>query len=609
VGWLQQWDLLSYDFILTESLDDKDKNENIVIIAINESDIQSRKEWPLTDLSLSNLLEELLRHSPAAIGVDIYRDALIQPGSDKLKSILDDNANIFLVEKFSANETEIAVRPSSELVLDHQTGFSDIIIDSDGAVRRGLLFLNNNERFAYAISLRLALQYLATKNISLKPNPVNPDLMMLGDVTYKPLEKNDGGYRHIDASGYQYLLSYQDGYLGFKSYSMNEIMSQRFDANLLENKIVLIGVVSESVKDSFITPLSKKLKSSNATPGVYVHAHATSQLIRSATNAIKPLMVLTEFWENIWLVIFGLLGWGFALLSLSLIRYFSLLSIGLFSLFVVSFISFSSGIWFPIAAPILAFLGVYSLVSGFVYIQEKRERTMVMDLFARHVSQDVANEVWKQRGRIFENGRLKSQRTTATVLFTDLVGYTSTAEKLDADSLMSWLNEYMEIMANCVIRNGGMIDDYYGDAIKANFGIPIVRISEAQIEQDARNAVTCAMEMNAELEKMNVDRVKQDLEPIGMRIGIATGDIIAGSLGSSQRLKYTSIGDIVNIAARLESYGREFKDENKQQYCSILIAESTKQFLDDRFSTEVVGELLLKGKEEKLTAFQLMTKN
>jgi len=608
-GWLQAWDLMAYDYLLNQTVEESGLNENIVIVGISEEDIQSRQEWPLSDQTLAQIIKRILAQSPNAIGIDIYRDMLIAPGTELLTEALRNRDNVLLVEKFSSNKSEMAIYPNQGLVNEHQIGFSDMLIDNDGVVRRGLLFLNNDERISYALSLRLASIFLANKNIQLRSDPKAPDHLMLGNVTYIPLEENDGGYVGFDASGYQYFLSYANEKPGFKIISLKELFGNKENLQFMRDKIVIVGVISDSVKDAFITPLNKGKNSDNLMPGVVLHAYATNQLINSALLDEKPLSTVSDYWENAWIIFWSLLGASFAIISTTVLRYAILLSIGLCSLLFSTFYVFSQGTWLPVAASLSAFLDVFLLISAYIYIQEKRQRNMVMDLFSRHVSQEVANQVWLQRENIFSDGRLKTQKATATILFTDLVGYTSTAEKMEPEALMEWLNNYMEIMANCVIKHGGMIDDYYGDAIKANFGVPLFKNSELLIKKDVQSAVDCALEMHQELQRMNDMRKTQGLPLIGMRMGIATGSVIVGSLGSKQRLKYTSIGDVVNIAARLESYGRKFNAENRADYCSILLAESTKDFLDDKYKTHAVGELQLKGKEHGLKAYRLMTES
>jgi adenylate cyclase len=245
---------------------------------------------------------------------------------------------------------------------------------------------------------------------------------------------------------------------------------------------------------------------------------------------------------------------------------------------------------------------VTAYLSGFVLT----ERRAMMDLFSKHVSPDVARELWRQREQFYSNGRLETQTLTATVLFTDLENFTPVAEALDPPALMDWLNEYMETMAGLVMDYGGVVDDYYGDAIKANFGVPLPRSTSAEIDQDARRAVDCGLAMADALDRLNAERATKGIPPVRMRMGIATGSVVAGCLGSEKRMKYTTIGDVVNTAARLESYGKSIETPDGRPIdCKILIAGETIARLGDAYAVESVGELSLKGKEKGVTAYRL----
>jgi adenylate cyclase len=169
---------------------------------------------------------------------------------------------------------------------------------------------------------------------------------------------------------------------------------------------------------------------------------------------------------------------------------------------------------------------------------------------------------------------------------------------------MDWLNTYVENMAQLVIEHGGTIDDYAGDGMKANFGVPLARITEAEISRDAVNAVNCALAMEREIDRLNALWREQHLPTMGMRIGIFTGAVVAGSLGSPQRLKYTTVGDTVNIASRLESLDNSLTHHDfANSPCRILIGETTLQHLRHQFKTQRVGEVSLKGKHQKTTIY------
>ena len=136
------------------------------------------------------------------------------------------------------------------------------------------------------------------------------------------------------------------------------------------------------------------------------------------------------------------------------------------------------------------------------------------------------------------------------------------SEKMDPQDLMAWLNTYMETMCGVIMAHGGIVDDYFGDAIKADFGVPLPRQNKEQIRMDARSAVDSAILMEQEVRRLNSDWQKKGLPTMGMRVGIFTGLVVAGLLGSTARIKYTTIGDTVNIASRLESYDKNIAGDS-----------------------------------------------
>jgi len=157
------------------------------------------------------------------------------------------------------------------------------------------------------------------------------------------------------------------------------------------------------------------------------------------------------------------------------------------------------------------------------------------------------------------------------------------------------------------MAHGGVVDDYYGDAIKANFGVPVARTSDAEVEDDARRAVQCAVAMTRELVRMNAAWAAQGVPTVRMRAGICTGSVVAGCIGSAKRMKYTTIGDVVNTAARLESYGKEVVPIDPAVPSRVMLAESTVQRLGDAFEVRPVGALHLKGKSAAVNVYHLQT--
>ena len=233
-----------------------------------------------------------------------------------------------------------------------------------------------------------------------------------------------------------------------------------------------------------------------------------------------------------------------------------------------------------------------------------------MQLFARHVSPEVADAIWRQRDEFLDGRRPRPQLLTATVMFTDLVDFTPLSEKQDPETLITWLNELMEEMAEQVVRHGGVLNKYIGDSIMAIFGVPVPRKTDAECALDAVSAVNCALKMGEGLIHLNRRWQLQGRPTTAMRIGIFTGPMVVGSLGSSQRLEYTVIGDSVNTASRLEGYHKDhFEPALLESPCRVLIGSSTYGYVKDYFKTVEVGEITLKGKHTVVTAYRVLARN
>ena len=200
------------------------------------------------------------------------------------------------------------------------------------------------------------------------------------------------------------------------------------------------------------------------------------------------------------------------------------------------------------------------VVSALIANREKLDRKALMSLFSRHVSPEVAQAVWAQREQFLENGRLRPQKLVVTTMFSDLEGYTPVAENMEPHQLLDWLNTYLETMVTIIADHGGIVDDYYGDMIKADFGVLKAEQTPEDIQREAKNAVECALRMEQEMVRLNAKWQEQGLPTVRMRVGMNTGPVVAGSLGSAQRLKFTTVGDSVNIASRLESFQKDSED-------------------------------------------------
>jgi class 3 adenylate cyclase len=210
------------------------------------------------------------------------------------------------------------------------------------------------------------------------------------------------------------------------------------------------------------------------------------------------------------------------------------------------------------------------------------QRRFIRQSFSRHVPSDLAKAIWQRRDLFLRGGRPSSQVMPATVLFADMRGFTLDAETRNAELLMERVSHYRETMARVVVEHGGMVEGYFGDALKASFGVPVARECSKEIEQDASQTVACALAMGEALQGLNRRWHDQGAPDIVMQIGVATGNVTAVCVGPS--LKFTTAGDIVRSAAQLVNDPHDPSDPTVSPCsCRILIGAATASHLHGRF--------------------------
>ncbi|HSF01683.1 MAG TPA: adenylate/guanylate cyclase domain-containing protein [Solirubrobacterales bacterium] len=605
LGLLESMELAMYDGFMRLRPPGPSRDPRVVVVTVSERDIQTYG-WPLADGILARAIEAIARHDPRAIGLDIYRDVPVPPGSEALDALLARDARVIAVTKF-AEGGSTGVQPPRVLKGTERVGFNDILVDSGGVVRRALLFLDDGTTALHAFALRLALLFLQSRDVVPQADPSDPGLLRLGRVTIRPLESNDGGYVRADARGYQFLLDFKGAREAFASVDLGSLLTAGVDPAVFRDRIVLIGVTAESIKDEFFTPFSRGLQAGQFFAGVTIHAHIASQLLRMALDGEPPMAVWPEWPEWVWIALWCLAGAVVGLAARSPWRFPLATAGGLAALAAVDFVLFLRGWWLPLVPPALGWLAAAGGVTAYMSYHEGVQRAVLMQLFSRHVSREVAETIWKQREQFAHGGRPRSERMEVTALFTDLTGYTTVSERHSPDALLEWLNEYMAAMAREVSKHGGVIRQYAGDSVVAVFGIPVPRRTDAEIAQDARNAVECALAMEASLRELNRRWKAEGRQTTGMRVGILTGPVVAGTLGSAERSEYVVVGDTMNTASRLESFDKAvLAPDVDSRPCRILIGEPTLERLGGLFETEYVGEVSLKGKEHRVSVHRVI---
>lgn len=606
VGALQPLDLLAYDAGLRARTDTAARDDRIVAIGFDESDIQ-RYGYPLSDQVLADLLAKLVDGGAAAVGVDIYRDLPVPPGTEALNQLVAESPNITWVYLLGSGD-RLAVRAQPTAFEQGQVGFADLPLDPDDTLRRALLFAATEAMDGYSLSFGVVAAYLAQHGHDIVEAESLPGAMQIGDAVFAPLEPRDGAYAGVDTGGYQMLLDFAIGRQPFTTYTVADVLDGKVPAEAFADRIVFVGAMAASVKDDFVTPLSTDIEPERRMYGVLGHAQVASQILRAGLDGAKLPHFAEDRLELFWLWLCAVIG-GVVAYYVRALPLFLPALIGGFGLQVgLWFWALLHLLWLPVAPGAIAFVASAALFSAYLANAERIKRRLLARMFNSHVSERVAKELWRNRDVFQDHGRPVPQRLTATVMFTDINGFTPVSERLTAEELMDWLNDYMGRMADLVMERRGIIDKFIGDAVMAVFGVPVPHDSRAEIAADAQAGLDCAFAMERELRQMNRELTKRGLPEIRISIGLYTGELVAGSLGSTARMEYTVIGDTVNTAARLEAYAsKEVKTPpGWDSPCRIVIGAATWDLLEGKYQGVEVGEIKLKGKDTLIKAY-LMT--
>ncbi len=617
-GWLQRPELIAYDLLIRWHSEKQSTDDRLALIGMTEDDLV-KYGFPFDDEKLATLLTKLDALEPCVIGLDLYRD-LPEPRDRRLypqlEAALQKLKRVVAIERVGFVKAPEALAAEPERIVANNLP-KDFTVD--GTYRRGPLAIETGvPEPMYSFSLAVVLKYLETKQVPVEPVEVQgrPEapLFQLGKTIFPRLTPNAGGYVRLPVDDYEYLASFeaprrfrvQDarGQYGRDTpydYSFGEVMEGKLAPEALRGKIVLVATVMQSIKDSNPTPIDDNLR------GVQIHAMLVHQLLRAAIDGVKPMSWWPEWAEVLWIAAFTVAGGALSLGLRSPWRLAPALGLLLGALHLAVWQAFTHGTWLLLAAPAIGCFVAATFVTSFTAYLEGSERDTMQTLFSRHVSTKVADTLWAERDQFLDGGRLKPQRLVATVLFTDLKGFSTISEGMDPQSLLAWINEYMNGIARHVDGHNGMVNAYIGDAIMAVFGAPVARTREEDIDQDAVHAVECALAMRRELKQLNIGWKARGMPTCAMRVGIFTGPLVAGSIGSADRLEFTVLGDTTNTAARLESAGKEVEVDDLTRECTILIGDATWKRLGGKFETKLVGPMSLKGKANQIIVHSVLS--
>ena len=385
----------------------------------------------------------------------------------------------------------------------------------------------------------------------------------------------------VDRHG-RVLLNYLGPTGTIPTYSAAAILDGSLPARVLKDKIVMVGATAVGIYDLRVTPFS------GIFPGVEVQATAIDNLLKDNFISYSDYGLL-----RILLIILGLgilLGvllqrlsavWGF-IVALGMLEIFTLINYFLFSRF---------NLYLELFYPTLGITLIYVGISMQQFLHEEQERERVRKAFESYVAPTIVQEMLKHPEQL----RLGGERRQITLLFTDIRGFTTISENLENDpqSLVRMLHDFLNPMSNIIINHGGTIDKYMGDAIMALFGAPLIQPDHARL------ACRAALDMTIALKNLNAHWQTMGRPLIRIGVGVNSGPVTVGNLGSDRLFDYTAVGDNVNLASRLEGL-------NKYYGTSILISQTTAELIGGGFILREVDRVQVKGKAQAAGIFEVM---
>lgn len=364
----------------------------------------------------------------------------------------------------------------------------------------------------------------------------------------------------------------------------------------LENKIVLVGSTMPEDRDILAVSFAKGTrKGDNLMHGVEFHANIIQNILwddyltaqsKESEIAITVLLTififaLTSFIRKIKIRI-GIL---IEILNLAVIVFliYSVYMIGLHLFINNKFVIY-------IVSPALTIVIAYLSSTAYHFIMERQQNVLIKGMFSQYVSKSVVNELLADPGKL----KLGGERKIITILFSDIAGFTTFAEKKEPEELVSFINEFLNEMSEIIMSNDGTLDKYLGDAVMAFWGAPVA------VEDHSYKACITALQMQDKLAELRDKWSLSGETPIHIRIGINSGEVIVGNIGGEKRFDYTVLGDDVNLASRLEG-------ANKEYGTNIMISGSTYQFVKDKVLVRELDVIRVKGKSEPTTIYELIS--
>ena len=456
------------------------------------------------------------------------------------------------------------------LLVENAAGAGHInpVTDFDGVLRRVPLVIEYEGQYYEALSVAVVRALLARQTgrpaeIAVGPeNAPQLEWLRIGALEI-PVDETAAA-----------LIPYRRG--AFRYVSLADVLKDRIDPAQLKGRIAILGTTAPTLQDMRATPVAEVF------PGVEIHANMIAGIIDEEVKK-RPLYVLGA---EVVLLLIGGIAFAFLIPRLSALWATLATALGIALITAFNFMVWQNGLVLPLAASVLVAATIYVMNMAYGYFVESRSKRRLAGRFAEYVPPEVVAQM-----ELDPDKYDKPKSADLTILFADVRGFTSISEALTPDALRDYINEYLTEMS-AIIRDQhrGTLDKYIGDAIMAFWGAPV------EDAQHARNALLAALAMQRHCVPLNQRFAARGWPVLKIGIGVNSGTVRVGNMGSRLRRAYTAMGDAVNVASRLE--GR-----TKAYGVGILVGEATRARVQDVVFREI-DRVKVKGKDEAITIYE-----
>ena len=612
VSMLERWTAFSdltnwtYDFLVNHG-GYAPTSKEVVFVDFDDATFAQIQKYPVPRSTVADVVTRVGQAKPAIIGLDIFLSEPRNADEDAaMQRALTSAGNVVVAIQAGTGQLP-AVLPLSMFCQPENpalpTGFCkdgepgafayaaiNMPFDSDGYVRNAeLVAWGAQKHKGESFPVFMAEEYLA----QVDPNCKN--------CTLTPLDKRNAMFRG-------HLIPFSDPEAGtFRigdwaphpaaHISAWSLLTGTVDRAALQNKLVLIGQSSDAARDQDFTPLFRVRAANGARErigGTELHAAAIETLLDG--HAIGEVL-LWQRWTINFLVLL-LATWAFTRLQLRMAFAFgAIMMIGIYINAQTAFSHFH--LWLPYLETMLGVAAALPCGVAWQYVkanllrsETEQQRAQLMELFSRYVDPAIANAIWDRRDEV----SLEGNERIATVLFSDIRNFTGITAGKPSRTVLKWLNRYFTAMDDVIRAHGGFLNKFIGDGLLVVYGVPL---SQGEPE-DACNAVRSALAMLKRVDELNAEKPEEeDFPELRIGVGIHTGMLTSGSVGSRDRLEYSVIGETVNLASRLENLNKEFGTE-------IILSEGTWERVKDRIAGIFpLGATHVRGFDEQVTLYAI----